>query len=1198
LQFHPGGGATFTGSVRLRIVYADRAERLPSGIQAPDRFHASLLNAQQVATWAAAPRARESASPRASTRRSTMPPAAGPKRQSALPEERLRVRIGATGIYELSQSDLRSVLGTSRIDGIDPRTFKLYFDSWQSVPLFADSVPASWQSSWDMQEAAIWVPGESDGSFDATDRIVFYALGPEGYAELAGTSTDSLRYDRHPYDRNAYAWLVWDGDFGRRMVEVPAAPDTTSPTTRVWHREHRERDVGFDAVEDLWYWQEIRHQRSGRDNFPLDLGGEASTTGTLRLTLSYPEGAGQHDVEVRLNNIVLGHARFFFGGAEPHRYVFNGVTLRGDAENSLVLTADPVLDTARATYLLDFDLTWDRRLMARANGTLEWSARPSPVQRPRREAVPLRAGEGVYEIGGFGSTPPYVFDVTEPLQPQSLTGLTAGTAAGSWKLAHARGGARVHFLAALAPADVQTRDLLLRHVAPLRARTTAPDMLIVTHESLLPAAERLAAHRRGHFPGGGNPDILVTSAQDIYDNFSGGRLDPLAIRNYAKFLYRLDATPRLAYLCLFGDGNHDYRRDIPGSPLALVPPIEPAIFDLGFVRQSDAYVVDDWFAEMETPQNGGRVPFAVPDLGLGRLCARNLAEADRIVDKIVAYETASGYGPWRARILMAADDEVKLNFPPETFHVSNTEDLCRRVPRDLDVIKFYETEYPMSLGQKPQARAAFIRTWSEGCSVLNFQGHGAARQLTDEVLFLSTDIPSLTNGPRLPLFLPISCTVSEFDDPERQSMCEDLVASPPGGAIATIGATTPTYVSPNFSFNLELFEQLFANGSTSRIPLGVIFALSKAGAPVFNGTFNETYVLIGDPALALLLPQAQVRFTSGADSLFTGNRARLSGQVVAAGDTARIAGFEGQAEVEVRGTADTSGYRTPPPDNVLMPYNLPGPPFYRATVPVHDGRFSFQFIAPVGARAGNLGIANAYAASATLDARGEKEDVVVQVVTTTDSSLGPPRIALRLPNNRTHIKAGTPLTAEIRDENGINIQGTSTRNSILLDFDRHNEPLNVTSQFRYAEASDSVGTVTVPLPGDLEPGPHQATLIASDNLQNTSSATVEFEVVSSEVVQLVNVLAFPNPFKDWTRFFFEITDPADVEVQVFTTSGRQVWRQKQRFETPTQGSMKWDGVDHAEDTLANGTYIYRLRAQPDRAGTPALEFTGKVVIMR
>jgi hypothetical protein len=132
----------------------------------------------------------------------------------------------------------------------------------------------------------------------------------------------------------------------------------------------------------------------------------------------------------------------------------------------------------------------------------------------------------------------------------------------------------------------------------------------------------------------------------------------------------------------------------------------------------------------------------------------------------------------------------------------------------------------------------------------------------------------------------------------------------------------------------------------------------------------------------------------------------------------------------------------------------------------------------------------------------------------------------------------------------------------------------------------------------LNPGPHAVTLIASDNLLQTATATLQFEVLAEESVRLLNVLAFPNPFRDWTRFMFEITDPAEVEVEVFTTSGRRVWQGKQSFETGVQGSIKWDGVDQGEDRLANGTYLYTLRARPTLPGSPELKYTGKVVLMR
>ena len=1172
VQYRPDGGATWTSEVRVRLRWADRVRRRSTPLDDP--LYTALFNAASAAFWETAPR----------------PPAAPRRDTAALPAERLRIATPQHGIYELGYGDLLGAGVPVGSQSFDPQTLRLFFDSWKPVPLPADSVPSSWQPSWEMQEAALWFDDVAgNGSFDSGDRLVFYALGPQGYEDVAGTSADSLTWFRHPYDKNAYAWLTWGGEFGQRMATESASVPGGSGAPiigRNWHRQHHEEDLSYSATDDLWYWEEVRAARAVTKSISVGLAGEPTAATTMHLLLgSAPGSGGQHQIEVLVNNVLVGTANFG-AGVFGRRFVYP-VTLQNGA-NTLLLRTGPD-DTGTRSYLLEFDLFFDRPLRAfdtNTNPRLGWSTRP---------AAP---GPVIYEVAGFAAQAPLVFDVTDPLHPVRLLGPTASGsgATTAWQVyQEAADRSRRHYLAVRAPTDVPARDLLRRVVAPLREATTCPDMLIVTHSSLRAAADRLAAHRRAHWPDGGQPDIRVVTVSDIYESFSGGRVDPLAIRNYVKLLYGLESPPPLRYVLLFGDGNYDMRQLLGGSPATLVPPFEPGYVHPNYMRLGGTYAVEDWFGEMQTPGIGSP-PFPLPDVAVGRLAARTPAEAERLVDKVIAYETTSGFGTWRARLLMTADDECQLESCRESYHTNNTENLCAQVPRDLDVVKFYLTEYPYQLGQKPQARAAFIRTWSEGCVLVNYQGHGAPRQLADEVLFLSTDIPALTNGSKLPIFLPISCTVSEFDLPEQQSMCEDLLAAAAGGAIASIGATTPTYVDPNYYFNSEVFQKLFADGAASHVPLGLVHQLAKLEGLMIHGGYNETYVLLADPAMSLVLPHALVRFTSGADTLATGNRARIEGEVIAAADSSLLAGFIGQAEVEVRGTNDTSGYQRP--GFVDIDYDLPGPPLYRGTVPVSGGRFAFDFIVPLGAQAGELARVNAYASSSALDGRGEIETVSIRLAAPSDSSLGPPRIALRFPNNRTRIKAGTPLNAEIRDENGINIQGTSLRTSIYLDFDRRNEPLDVTGQFRYAAGSDSVGGLTVPLPSDLESGPHSATLIASDNLLNTGTASLEFQVVESEIVQMVNVLAFPNPFRDWTQFFFEITDPADVEVRVFTTSGREVWHHRQRFEAATQGSIKWDGVDLQEDTLANGTYVYRLRAKPDRAGTPALEHIGKVVIMR
>ena len=49
---------------------------------------------------------------------------------------------------------------------------------------------------------------------------------------------------------------------------------------------------------------------------------------------------------------------------------------------------------------------------------------------------------------------------------------------------------------------------------------------------------------------------------------------------------------------------------------------------------------------------------------------------------------------------------------------------------------------------------------------------------------------------------------------------------------------------------------------------------------------------------------------------------------------------------------------------------------------------------------------------------------------------------------------------------------------------------------------------------------------------------------------------------------------------------------------PSQASIEWSGVDQHGDVIANGTYLYRLRATPQRPGARRFEHIGKIVITR
>jgi flagellar hook assembly protein FlgD len=78
------------------------------------------------------------------------------------------------------------------------------------------------------------------------------------------------------------------------------------------------------------------------------------------------------------------------------------------------------------------------------------------------------------------------------------------------------------------------------------------------------------------------------------------------------------------------------------------------------------------------------------------------------------------------------------------------------------------------------------------------------------------------------------------------------------------------------------------------------------------------------------------------------------------------------------------------------------------------------------------------------------------------------------------------------------------------------------------------------------------------------------------------VYAVPNPFTETTHFTFWISgdNTADVSVKIFNPNGTMV-KQLQKRCPPGFTSIKWDGLSESGEDVANGPYIYHLKAHTD-----------------
>ena len=159
--------------------------------------------------------------------------------------------------------------------------------------------------------------------------------------------------------------------------------------------------------------------------------------------------------------------------------------------------------------------------------------------------------------------------------------------------------------------------------------------------------------------------VRVVDVQDIYDEFSGGLLDPRAIRDFIAYTYDYWPRPAPAYVLLVGDGTYDFMDREGQGGRTFIPPLLANVDPL--LGETAA---DNRFVTVA----GNDV---LPDLHLGRLPVNTVEELGAMVSKIIAYEETPAPGEWRDRVVFVADnqdaagsfaalsDEAAAYVPPE-----------------------------------------------------------------------------------------------------------------------------------------------------------------------------------------------------------------------------------------------------------------------------------------------------------------------------------------------------------------------------------------------------------------------------------------------------------------------------------------------------------------------------------------------------
>ena len=702
-----------------------------------------------------------------------------------------------------------------------------------------------------------------------------------------------------------------------------------------------------------------------------------------------------------------------------------------------------------------------------------------------------------------------------------------------------------------------------------------------------------------------NMTVEVVTAQQLYNEFSSGTPDVTAYRRFMKMLYDRAATPDDApkYLLMFGDSWYDNR-------LITFPKLKQDDFLLCYESENSvdavhAYVFEDYMGMLDDNEGGNHKTDKV-DIGVGRIPVTSVAVADAIVEKIVGYMKNDNAGAWQNVVALLADDG-DVDIPNQ--HMKDAEGVAKIMSESYPsyiVDRIYWDDFvaeKTATGLRySEVTKAIKNRLAKGALVVNYSGHGSTNLFSHELTWKASDMAEL-KSPRIPFWVTASCDIGPFDKGEN-SIAETALVNPNGGAIGLFTTTRTVLQGYNASLNKEFMKALFSpvNGGGA-VAVGDAVRMAKCNVISLGSDRSENklqYVLLGDPALRLKLPEYRLRVdkVNGVDvgkpiQASAGSMLVVEGSVVTRKGTP-IDDFDGLLYanmfdcIEDVNTLDNSGLGS-------FEYTAYNKMLFSGTGTVKNGSFEVNIPVPMDISYKNeSGMLNLYAVDSEKkrSAQGHFEDFVVGGTADgfENDGVGPEiTLYLNTPSfvNGDKVNSAPCLLVELFDENGINVVGSGIGHDVVAIVD--NNPAhtyNLNSLYTPNAVDYRRGTIAFPL-NTLEAGEHTLMLRAWDLYNNSSTVEITFVVEPGLLPDVLDFKIEGTPVVNGRESEFVIMhnrpqSEIDVTIELFTIQGQMLWK---NVESVVCDGMEyrysWNGSASGNRPISTGVYIARAYVKSD-----------------
>ena len=1104
-----------------------------------------------------------------------------------------RFYVEKSGVYKISKDFLKS-LGFNV--NVDPRKIKIYGNGGRMLPLLNSTNYPN-----DLAENAIQFIGESDGVFNDNDFILFYAEGIDNWNEESQTNSNL-------FASKSYYYVTVTGDLGKRIQNFtqPTQAATLNITTFDDYQFHEADLINIVRAGRQWFGEPFNINNVQEFTFEVP---NAVTTSPANLNIIVGSNAyNATTFKVESNGQLVGN--------------INLSALSAGSGTELNIASLPANTTIAAANTIKIKLTYDNAGVPSSNAYLD-----NIILRLKRNLTGYGKQfrfqySGTNTLSGIASYQfnsasgiSNVWDITDIYNITNIDNANQSNFSFKVPLGDIRKYIAIDYADLYSPLKENSTRIVNQNLKGTIFKNNQGvfqdiDYLIVTPAFLKPQADKLANFHSNY----SRLNVKTVTLESIYEEFSSGKQDIAAIRNFIKYVYfnASDPTKRIKYVNLFGDASFDYKNRIPNNSN-----IVPIYHALNSTTGGEAsYTSDDFFGYMDPTEGNIAYFFGGIDIAVGRMLVSTNAQAEEMINKVFEYNDLKSYGNWRNNYVAISDDSDKSSDASLQFRQNQLADRIVLEKPFINLKKVlldsYVQETSAGGNRYPKAREDIFNAFEKGALVFNYLGHGGEDGLTGERIWEKSDGQNLSNQYKYPLFITITCDFSRFDNPYRPTAGEYTYWNPKGGAISMVTTTRSIGQGSAEFFNDKLSEYLFSYGSNQYTSIAEALRLAKNSNP---SSSSNVVFYIGDPALMLAIPKPKIRLTKVNDIPVTGAipdfqslaYVKLSGEVTDENNNL-LPTYNGELAINIfdkniiKTTFNNDG------NSPSINFNTLGETIFRGNATVVNGQFEFGFVVPrdIKIPVGN-GRVSFYSKknSEFIDNSGVDTTIKIGGINTLAAAdTTPPSVKLYM-NDQTFVYGGITnaspfFLAYLEDENGINTASGIGHDIVAILDGNESEPYIINDYYETELDNYKKGKLRYPF-RNLAPGIHTITFKAWDVYNNPISAEIQFVVVSDDTMTLTNVLNYPNPFVNYTQFWFTHNhpyEPLEVQVQVMTITGKIVWSKNQVVYTDgfLSREITWDGKDDFGDKIGKGVYVYKLTVKSTLTNQQSEKFEKLVIL--